>query len=65
MSEWISVKDRLPRERQRVLGYMGSCSQIAVYEGNDTWWTDYHGHSVTGKNLFTHWMPLPNPPKEG
>lgn len=61
---WISVKKQFPEVGQRVLGFTGSCSMIAQYEGGNNWMTDYHSHSCTVENAFTHWMPLPAPPKE-
>ena len=61
--KWISVKDRLPEIYTQVLCFTGSSVQLAMYEGNDKWFTDYHSYTLEGKNLFTHWMPLPQPPK--
>ena len=64
VQEWISVKDRLPEIDTQVLCFTGSSVQLAMYEGNDKWFTNYHSYTLEGKNLFTHWMPLPEPPKE-
>ena len=53
MREWISVKDRLP-ERGTVLATDG---QIVITAPSS---------SVTADGIaITHWMPLPEPPKEG
>lgn len=72
MSGWISVKDRLPaimdgsldynelllvtvntKERTYAyLAYYSSCRGFSGLFGGD--WN----------NLVTHWMPLPEPPKE-
>lgn len=83
MSEWISVKDKLPTIGVWVLGWLflpknppASGPVIGQYTGcerdepesfgrvrmtKDCWWANgiYYprGH-------FTHWMPLPDPPKE-
>lgn len=64
MPEWISVKDRLPEPGNRVLAasayFTGEC-WMAV---NGTWYR-YNGYDMD--NLFepvTHWMMLPDPPKE-
>ena len=59
MSEWISVKDRLPEPNTAVLvcrdGYYGSEVAVAVYK-------DEYLKFITGYNV-THWMPLPEPPE--
>jgi Protein of unknown function (DUF551) len=65
MSEWISVKDRLPEESQDALAF-DDCGVIhmAIYSPEGLvyrWHCDTYGlypHEVT------HWMPLPEPPKE-
>lgn len=61
MSEWISVKERLPEEKQRVIV---RCERIGTSVGWILWgeWMTDIGPSA-GK--ITHWMPLPEPPKEG
>ena len=105
MSEWISVKDRLPESGKHVLaaceirligGGKGHYVCEAYYapthtisagsypdgdeyyeydEENDNYyllegwyecihnWDDYS--SVVIGDFVTHWMPLPEPPKEG
>jgi hypothetical protein len=68
MSEWISVKDRLPKDGQRVLYYF---HYVGVHAGNYARELDDDGymHDVFyGKDGFlsddvTHWMPFPDPPK--
>jgi hypothetical protein len=62
MSEWISVKDRLPPDRERVLVYtidgrmFDACFSAGIwYEINNGWELDFHS--------MTHWMNLPEPPK--
>lgn len=78
--EWISVKDRLPDDGQRCLccqviayngtGYHGlyyfHISKVSesgqrienAFWGNDSEWGDYFMDNIT------HWMPLPELPKE-
>ena len=56
---WISVKDRLPNVAGWYLVfYNGSKMQVAFFKGKK-WPFDNHYHKVT------HWMPLPEPPKDG
>lgn len=76
MSDWISVKDRLPNKGdivlaycQKIIGeirYVLDCPTIAKIEWENIDCsnipdTDYF--SVWAENI-THWMPLPEPPKE-
>ena len=69
MSEWISVKDRLPPSETEVLWWNKTAHQAGVSSWeymshcNDTmiYWGDAGNVSI--KN-FTHWMPLPAAPKE-
>lgn len=53
---WISVKDRLPMKRKQVLVY-------SITHGVRSDFIDWSGRWYTVKNV-THWMPLPEPPKE-
>lgn len=64
MSEWISVKDRLPKPYERVLTYRKDYAiDTETYKGkfgkNIMWSWD-----VEAMTPVTHWMPLPEPPKE-
>lgn len=67
MAEWISVKDRLPENGVYVLvcGPRGGI-QLAQMRGDRCdhryiWWKAYGTRKFT---TCTHWMPLPEPPKE-
>lgn len=65
--QWISVKDRLPEPAENVLiftDYHGGCVDIGRYvlQGNLPFWA--RGGTMIKDNV-THWMPLPEPPKEG
>lgn len=68
MTDWISVKDRLPEAKQRVLFIAKSVHRemIGTYshtgERGVVWFrSGYQNKSYTA----SHWMPLPEPPKEG
>lgn len=61
MSEWVSVKDRLPGESRGALVYSNAYHDclcgVAVWDG-DSW-------RGCGRVLYgvSHWMPLPDPPE--
>lgn len=76
MAEWISVKDKLPIQCEDVLTY----GEIPDEEAYETYSPIYVGFYENGKfystydyyeqyiyislQYVTHWMPLPEPPKE-
>lgn len=71
MSEWISVKDRLPKRAHRVLvAYRKSFNAFrgnrrTVYEARYSGgaWRFLSPNLKTRKSTHvTHWMPLPIPP---
>ena len=63
---WISVKDRLPEDFQKVLVFWKEHGEPMV----DTafWQKDakrFDGeHWVRMEDKVTHWMPIPEPPQE-
>ena len=61
MSEWISVKDRLPEQEGTYI--------VATVNGAVTMTHYYPRHkrfsSSRINKLVTHWMNRPEPPKEG
>lgn len=73
MDKWISVSERLPEPETDVLvafddGEITSLWQdwknVTVTENNDP--LEYTVDILSGKyHTVTHWMPLPEPPKEG
>ena len=63
--EWISVKKRKPEIDQKCLVFTGSAIMVAFYQGPDKWWLDYYDRTQTMPDTtFSHWMPLPDIPKE-
>ena len=62
---WIPVSERLPKYGERVLVFGGVTMYVAYYDknryGGESW------HKLNSKSHYcnpTHWMPLPEPPKE-
>ena len=58
---WVSVKDRLPEDYQRVLCLFESGTMEVSFRASVKGFC-YEGFKQTGK--VTHWIPLPEPPKE-
>ena len=61
--KWIPVTERLPRDRQFVLVYCGDNKRIRPSDRFDV--AILLGDSIFTSLGVTHWMPLPEPPKEG
>lgn len=61
MSEWISVKDRLPMKNDRVLVYRPEMKESDVGAVS----VQFGWNCRRKKTDITHWMPLPAPPGEG
>lgn len=65
MSEWISVKDRLPELHHIVIIYDGYDVGAGSYQGNDDKGQIWMGDDFSDYNPeVTYWMPLPEPPTE-
>ena len=60
--KWISVKERLPEKERAVLCHCRANIIEALYLDTDECWQGFSGRYM--KNFVTHWMPLPEPPKE-
>ena len=73
MNEWISVEDRLPNRDCKVIVYAQKVKGGLVRKERfvttavfymtiiDKHYFDFQGN---GTGIVTHWMPLPEPPKE-
>ena len=68
INKWISVKDRLPEIGQPVLicipKWEGEEIQAAKLESDGKMF-EVCGEFYAGTWDVTHWMPLPEPPKDG
>lgn len=69
---WISVKERLPNHRQKVLFCTKSDVQKAIYmhrmtnehgDFSEVFLSTDGGHYELETQIITHWMPLPELPK--
>lgn len=72
MAEWISVKDRLPECGVSVLIHFKSGLNMAAgflqdVDEDRTMWCAYTDDGFYADCDYepSHWMPLPEPPKEG
>lgn len=66
LPKWISVKERLPIDhlKKYLVAFRdagGAIVDMARYFPSDGWTCD---NWDVPQNLITHWMPLPEPPKE-
>tara|TARA_R110002073_G_scaffold334223_2_gene523299 strand:- start:2074 stop:2412 length:339 start_codon:yes stop_codon:yes gene_type:complete len=64
-NQWISVEDRLPEFFRYVLIYHPAmrCTLLGSFIKGSHKFRDVAGNSFY-KDDVTHWMPLPEPPKE-
>lgn len=60
MTEWISVKKRLPRKAglYLVVDYLMGVIEKGEFDGRSRWHINAHNFEVT------HWMPLPEAPND-
>ena len=59
MSDWISVKDKVPTSYP-VLAYVGKQGE----SGGGMFVHGASGHGGYLMSVVTHWMPLPSPPTD-
>ena len=66
--KWIPVTERLPNENEDVLcsrgNHIGALMDVYAYKGDNKWEDTYGYWSYGHVEGITHWMPLPEPPKE-
>lgn len=68
--KWINIRDCLPGLREKVL-FTPMCNEGAIYIGELNYVGEYGAAYFAVRNgkrkicySATHWMPLPEPPKE-
>ena len=68
MSEWISVKDKLPPQDCKFKNFsipIIFCYAEWIWCGNYCFKDkNWYNNGFINANIITHWMPLPNLPKE-
>ena len=64
---WIPVAERLPKNYISVLVYIPTAEPLPMvheaYIGDDGEWHSSNFYEIENEDV-THWMPLPEPPKE-
>lgn len=65
-TRWIAVTDRLPENHERVLIAFGPVAAVG-WRIHDLWRNALdvdENYQARWLSVVTHWMPLPEPPKE-
>ena len=66
MTTWISVEEKQPENRQRVLTYCHVRNEIDVHahrpDYHDGWWIGRTNYPIN-KGYITHWAELPESPE--
>lgn len=62
VQKWISVEERLPEDGETALTYKNGIVEVQVYEKKRNGWIK--GNWFWSMATVSHWMPLPEPPKE-
>ena len=72
MSEWISVDNKKPKYGEMVIvcskegNVQNSVYFLDGWDDEPDWWQDSaNDYNPIALHHFTHWMPLPEPPKDG
>ena len=60
-STWITVSERLPEDNKKVLVALASKIEVVAILRQNVWLVSWNHAPLTH---VTHWMPLPEPPKE-
>lgn len=64
IQKWIPITERLPEDGTDILAYMSDEFESRIFPAN-------YDHGIwfdcifnVSQSIVTHWMPLPEPPKE-
>lgn len=60
--KWISVEDMMPKNGQIVFCYTKHFYEVLQWDDDSEQWCGQN--SVNAKHYVTHWMPIPEIPKE-
>ncbi len=63
MFKWISTKDRLPKDGQKVLFYGDFDFMVGWYYPDDKYWMPIASDSILYQQEVTYWTELPEPPE--
>ena len=63
-TKWIPVTERLPENFVSVLGYMPASEPFPPVRECYTVGKAFYFPALEDTQLVTHWMPMPEPPKE-
>lgn len=61
VQRWVPITGRLPEENKKVLVCLSSKVTVVAYLRENIWYVAWNRAVL---NNITHWMPLPEPPKE-
>lgn len=63
---WVKVEDRLPEAGERciVFGEDIGVASLIMHISLHGEWVDQLNHTAPYQKTITHWMPLPEPPKD-
>ena len=64
MNEWISVNESIPNENKAVLVWCPEHENIYLAFVENGVWMYFGGPIAVCNDAVTHWMPIPEPPKE-
>ena len=66
--EWIKVEDKLPEDDLSVLVMLGKdkppCQGVMMGRLSYGEWIANNSYGSSHTSKITHWMPMPDPPKE-